>query len=141
MIIQKSIEYEIEKHFYMHKREKAEIENLRREIAEDITPSIDGVGGGSGVSDPTTAKAMRIERETKTLRSWIKVVEETYAHYSNDERFAMKARFIDLYYGEGYSAPEVQRQLSLSTSAFYAWRQDILIYAAIKASALNLITV
>lgn len=137
MIIPKSIEYEIENHFFCYAEEKKQIEEIERDIAEAITPNLDGVGGGSGRTDPTAQKAAQIERETKELRMWVNVVEQTVQRYQNDP----VGDFIVQYYFAGKSVQKSKMELFIGTTTFYARRKAVIIYAALKASALKLITI
>lgn len=137
MIIPKSIEYEIEYHFFAYAEEKKQIENLERDIAEAITPNLDGIGGSSGKSDPTAQKAAQIERETKELRMWVDVVEQTIRRYQDDP----VGDFIEQYYFSGKNALISQMELHIGTTTFYARRKAVIIYAALKASAFKLIDI
>jgi hypothetical protein len=137
MIIPKSIEYQIESHFFCYEEEKKQAEILERDIAEAITPNLDGVGGSSGTSDPTAQKAAQIERETKELRSWVNVVEQTIRRYQDDP----VGDFIVQYYFSGKNAQISQMELHIGTTTFYARRKAVIIYAALKASTLNLISI
>lgn len=136
MIIPKSIEYEIEMHFIMHKEEKQQIQQLQTDIAEAITPNLDGVGGGGGLSDPTAQKAAQIERETKSLRLWVQVVEKTFARYKG----TLEGEYIKHAYVNGSSHwIELQELMNVGQATVYRKRQEVLTYAAIKASEVGLI--
>lgn len=137
MILPKKYQYEIESHFFCYAEEKRQIETLEREIAEAITPNIDGVGGSSGTSDPTAQKAAQIERETKDLRAWVDVVESVLKFLH--ENHAEKAKLVDLYYFQMLSPRIVMQELNVSSSAFYSWRESIVLCAAMYANSKNLI--
>jgi len=137
MIIPKSIEYEIEYHFFAYAEEKKQIENLERDIAEAITPNLDGIGGSSGKSDPTAQKAAQIERETKELRMWVDVVEQTFKHFSGQP----EEEYMNLAYKQGITTWQIIRnEMYVSHATVFRRRQAILTYAALVAANKNLIS-
>ena len=137
MIIPKSIEYQIESHFFCYEEEKKQAEILERDIAEAITPNLDGVGGSGGISDPTAQKAAQIEKETRSIRMWVDVVDATIKHFRATE--SEKAEFFKLHYVQLKSPPTAQIELNISQPTFYRWRKDLLTYAALQAAKAGLL--
>ena len=137
MIIPKSVEYEVESHFVCYAEEKQRIKELATDIAEAITPNLDGVGGSGSISDPTAQKAAQIEKETSELKSWVEVVEATIAHFN--QVAPDKVKLIKLYYFELYEWRKVQMALHIGSSTFFKWREDVIVYAAAKAMRKKLV--
>lgn len=137
MIIPKSVEYEIEGHFLCYREEKQQIEDIETEIAEAITPRLDGVGGSGGVSDPTAQKAAQIEKETRNIRSWVNIVDSTIKHFEREEPY--KAELFTMYYERLQSAQTIQILMCISQPTFYRWRKDLITYAALQAVKAGLI--
>ena len=130
MVLNRKIVKEIEYHFYNYEKEKREIDQIATETAEAFAYDFNLAGvNSSGTSDPTAHRVELIEKKCKDIKRWIKVVEDTFDHFKND----MKKEFAQRLYLKKQTPLCIQENLYISERTFYAWKADIVNYAALKA--------
>lgn len=138
MVISKEVCRLIESHFYNHEQEKKELQRRKIEIAEEIVHALDATGiRGSMTSDPTFHKAKKIEKETALLQAWVEVVQATIDHFKGTEY----ERFIHDVYNERTRYTQAERKMFVCRASFYNYREDVILYAALKACEKNLVSV
>ena len=130
MIADRKIAKEIESHFYNHANERMTIAIREAEIAEMNPQAITETGvRGTDVSDPTLAKAIRMEEELKEARGWAEVVKSTYEHFKGKPQ----EEFLAMVYTEKQSVTRVCAQMYFDRSTYFRWREKILDFALVKA--------
>lgn len=124
----KYVEYQL----YNHDANK----QLLHELEEDVIhgsglPPFSSVGRGSGISDPTGTKTVRLRQgEIKELRRRVQVVEETLA---SSKRFTKVFR---LKYQEQMKLGDILKALECGERSFYRYRRQLVSMVAAK---LNLV--
>lgn len=122
---------EVESHFICAREERNRVAEMTQDIAEATSFALDPTGiHGTAISDTTAERASRIEKETRELRLWGDVVDETFAHFQND---AMMVELLNLLYIERISPEIIMDTLFVSKTTMYEYRKEILRYAALKA--------
>ena len=138
MVLKREVIKEIEYHFYNYEKEKKQIEEIASDIAEASSYVLDLSGvHGSGKSDPTAQRAELIEKKCGKVRRWIKVVEAALKYFENDPRGELARR----YYFKNESVTSIQNRLYISERTFYAWKADVINYAALKACETGLVKI
>lgn len=127
--------------FYLYNyRELAEfLEEYKMEIIERGNREL--VEWGKGISyrsDPTANRAVKLCEENilKTER-WLKVIDKVKSRFKG----TLKGELIRFKYERGMSEIAICRELNIERSTYYAWRQEVVLYAALVAAQAGLIQV
>ena len=127
--------------FYLYNyRELAEfLEGYKMEIIERGNREL--VEWGKGISyrsDPTANRAVKLCEENilKTER-WLKVIDKVKSRFKG----TLKGELIRFKYERGMSEIAICRELNIERSTYYAWRQEVVLYAALVAAQVGLIQV
>jgi len=129
---------EIEQHFRYAELERREIETKKNDIILSGSYEISQTGVyGTSVSDSTFDKVQRIERETGRLQAWAEVVRMTVEHYKSTAYEDFLKAFM-----QREPVQKVKRRCFISSDrTYYAYRDEIITYAAFKAVAMGLMTI
>lgn len=127
--------------FYLYNyRELAEFMEVHKmEIIERGNRELIDFGQGvSHRSDPTANRAVKLCKENvlETER-WLKVVDKMKSKFKG----TLKGELIRLKYERGMSEIVICRELNIERSTYYAWRQEVVLYAALVAAHARLIQV
>ncbi|WP_069997766.1 hypothetical protein [Cellulosilyticum sp. I15G10I2] len=124
---------------YYLKNYEAEMDQLEL-ISEDIiygvnTGFIDG-SRGNAISNKTEKSALKMmeERENETEK-WLEVIKYTLEHFNGTEY----EKVIDLTFKEQYQLPKILRILHMSKNPYYDMVNEVVYYAALKATELGLL--
>lgn len=139
MIIDRSIVKQIEYHLYNHEADIESYSELVDSIANCSSYELDptGIRSTGGSHDKVGELAIRIEHKGEKLKKWIDVVNKTKAHFANTSYLEL----IDMVYNKRYSSMKIQDLLYISESTFFYWKENVILYAALKASEYGLISV
>ena len=130
MILTKRQCTDIEYHLFNAQEERLELARRQRDIIHG-TPVRDEAGvHAGGPSDATGAAVVQLDRELADLDAWVSVVTAVFSHF----RGTPKGSLLTARYVERSDIDVVCEQLYIARQTFYDWRNDILIYAALKAS-------
>lgn len=137
MIIDRKTYKRVEWHLYNYARMQRDLQRRREEVLLGENYALDPVGiRGGRKSDTTALRAMRIAQEGDEA-AWCKVVEATRRRFAD----ATLGRVLELWYFERKSQRQICDTLFISRSAFYSARQDLVLFATIKASECGLISI
>ncbi len=138
MIIDRKLKNRIESHFYNNQKERARLDELKAGIAESQDYSFpQAMSKNRETPDPTARKAIIIEEETKELAGWVKLVDYVVKKFAG----TLYEEFIAMVYTEKLPRLRVQYNLCISYTTYYEKREDIILYAALKACEFGLISV
>lgn len=122
---------EIESHFIFAREERIRVQEIVSEIAEESTYAMDPSGiHGTKITDETSSKAQKIERETRELRLWGEVVADTFQHFKDD---VLMSNLLSMLYVEHLPADRIMEALYIGKTTLYEYRKEILRYGAIRA--------
>ena len=139
----KSLSYEqlneVESHFIYAQEERIMLQQMASDIAESSSFVLDPTGvHGTDITDTTSYKASKVERETRELRLWGEVVKETFAHFKND---ILMLNLLNMLYIERINSENIMSRLYIGKTTLYEYRKEILRYAALKAVSKGLMEV
>ena len=135
MIDHRTFKY-IERMFYEYQDSKENYDTYRDAIINGSSGPADGMPRGSGVSDPTMSKVIKLDKlEDKMLK--IQVVDETLFKFKDHDIVDL----IRLKYFEKKGRIHICMKLNISESCFYLWREKVIHYAAFKAIKNDLIEI
>lgn len=131
----KSLTYEqlneVESHFICAHEERILMQQMTADIAEATSFALDPTGiHGTDITDTTSYKASKLEKETRELRLWGEVVAETFIHFKND---ILMLNLLNMLYVEKINAENIMNRLYISKTTLYEYRKEILRYGALKA--------
>lgn len=129
---------EIEYHLYNSNRERQELERIRDETAcrSDYSMSVVYVKA-SGGSDPVAQSVVLLERRTQKLKKWLELVDAVREKLKGTPQLT----FLTMVYVEKLSEVQICDRLFIERRTYYNWKSEILLYAAMKACEMGLITV
>lgn len=134
-IIDKKLFSRIEKELYNYHSNIQAI-NERREEALYSSYKPDSVSKSEGrISDPTATKAIEMSRTGETEQGrWVAVIHDTFQKMPFEYKQLIKFKYFD-----GGSNNAVMDKLHISQSAFYEWRENIIISILLLATQRGLI--
>ena len=138
-IIDRKTYKRIEFYLYNYRELIVELEQHKTNIIEgDNRELIDFGQGVSYRSDPTANRAVKLCKENvlETER-WLKVVERVKARFKGTP----KGELIRLKYELEQSEVFICQALNIERTTYYAWRQEVVLYAALVAAQVGLIQV
>ena len=115
------------------------IEEQREDILESSGRKIDGTVNSKGaLSDTTASKALRLASpEMLKNEKWVRVVSSTLKRFGG----TCKGKLLEKKYFEQLGEVEICREIPVSRTTYYAWREEIIIYTAMIAIQEGLIKV
>lgn len=128
----KAIETFIEAELYAFHDNIREVALRKEEILEGSPAPPDGMPRGSGTSNPTESKAMRLmtSRAVLCVERRLDVIKKVLDRYQND--LDMK-KFIELNYFKRELTPiGIMRELHISKRTFYRRRRELLEHLAFE---------
>jgi len=129
----------IEFYLYNYRELTVELEQHKTNIIESGNRELIDFGQGvSYRSDPTANRAVKLcnENVLETER-WSKVIDKVKSRFKG----TLKGELIRFKYERGMSEIATCRELNIERSTYYAWRQEIVLYAALVAAQVGLIQV
>lgn len=136
MILEKDIIKKIEYYFYNYEQEYEQLEILTEDIIYGVQMGFIEGGKSNAISSKTENSALELmDQKHEEKEKWLKVVEETKARFKDTEYEGV----FNLTYKEQYKLPKILRILAMEKSCYYDKRNDIILYAAFKATEKNLI--
>lgn len=130
---------EVESHFLYALEDIKRIKEITKDIAEESSYSIDPTGvHGTKITDQTSDRANRIERETRELRKWGEVVKETYNHFKHDP---LMSEVYKKLYIERKNYQVIIEEMFIGQTSLYEYRKEILRYATMKAVSKQLMEI
>jgi hypothetical protein len=134
MILDKGLCKKIEYYLYNYQAECEQMELLEEDIIFGVKTGIVEGGRSNTVSSKTENSALKLLEKRKD-NEWIEVVECVLEKFKGTEY----GEIIKLTYKEQYRVTKILRILALEKSAYYEKKNDILTYAALKATELGLV--
>lgn len=134
-IIDKKLFARIEKELYTYNSNVREI-NERREELLYSSPKPDSAARSQGrISDQTAMKAAKLSQinETDTVR-WANVIHDSFERMPAEYMLLIKLKYF-----EGNSNQVVMDKLHVSQSAYYEWRENIVISILLLATQRGLV--
>lgn len=138
-VLSREIYKQIEYYFYNYAEIQKQLIDAKTTIYEALQQHHDGGGGcGAYKSDPTALKALKLTgSEIMSLEAVCKVVEKTIVRFKGTE----KEKLLKMRYFQKLGKFVIMDDLNIEERTFYAWSEDIVIYAAFVAQKHNLIDV
>ncbi|MHC1750774.1 MAG: hypothetical protein AB9856_21075 [Cellulosilyticaceae bacterium] len=137
MILDKEIYKKIEYYFYNYEQECEALEMMEEDIIWGSKTEMIGGSRGNQISNKTERSALKLadpkQQETKI---WLQVVDAVMNKFKDTEY----EKIIKFTYEEQYKLPKILRLITMEKSAYYDRRNDIIIYAALKATERGLVT-
>ena len=139
----KSLTYEqineVEGHLKFVDNDIRTINEIIKDIAEESSYSIDPTGvHGTKMTDQTSDRASRIERETRELKKWVEVERETYDHFKHDPLMGEVYRQL---YRERKGYQDIIEDMFIGQTSLYTYRREILYYATMRAVSKQLMEI
>jgi hypothetical protein len=134
MILDKNVYKKIEYYLYNYEMEHEQLELVEDDIILGVkTGFIDG-GRSNQVSSKTENSALKLIENRKDYE-WLDVIQATLTRFKGTEHEAV----ISLTYKEQYKLPKILRLMNLERTAYYDRKNDVIMYAALKATERGLI--
>lgn len=138
MILEKDTIRKIEYYFYNYEQEHEQLELINEDIIYGIQSGfIDGSKGNAIRSKTENSAIDLIDKRNTEKEHWLEVVESVVERFKDTEYQGV----FNLTYKEQYKLPKILRILAMEKSCYYERRNDIIIYAALKAIEKRLIVV
>jgi len=137
MILDKNICKKIEYYLYNYEAEHEQLEIATEDIILGVkTGPIEG-GRSNQISSKTENSALKLIEfmENRKDSQWLDVVESVLNKFKGTEY----EQIISLTYKDQYRVPKILRKLALEKTAYYEKRNDIIMYAALKATERGLV--
>lgn len=139
----KSLTYEqineVEGHLKFVDNDIRTINEIIKDIAEESSYSIEPTGvHGTKMTDQTSDRASRIERETRELKKWVEVERETYNHFKHDPLMGEVYRQL---YRERKGYQDIIEDMFIGQTSLYTYRREILYYATMRAVSKQLMEI
>lgn len=129
MILDKNLCKKIEYYLYNYEEEYEQLQLAEDDIIFGVKSGPIEGGRSNRVSNKTEDSALRLIEKRKD-NEWLQVVESVLKRFKGSEY----EQIIELTYKEQYKVPKILRRLALEKSAYYEKRNDIITYAALKAT-------
>lgn len=138
MILEKDIIRKIEYYFYNYEQEHEQLEILTEDIIYGVQTGFVEGSRGNAISNKTANSALELmDKKNIEKEQWLDVVSKTINRFKNTEYEGI----FNLTYKEQYRLPKILRVLAIEKSCYYDKRNDIILYAAFKATEKGLIIV
>ncbi len=138
MILEKDIIRKIEYYFYNYEQEHEQLEILTEDIIYGVQTGFVEGSRGNAISNKTANSAMELmDKKNIEKEQWLDVVSKTINRFKNTEYEGI----FNLTYKEQYRLPKILRVLAIEKSCYYDKRNDIILYAAFKATEKGLIKI
>lgn len=124
---------EIESAFYNYEKNKKESAEYVSDLCSTKSPTLENLGHGSGISNPTETSGIKLAEYKKYL--WCEVVEKTCTTF----RFEYEYELIKLRYFNRISRNSVISYLNVSERTYCYWLDRVLITAERWAYELGVI--
>lgn len=134
-IIDKKLFTKIEKELYNYHSNIREINEQRQEILYGA-PMPDSISKSEGrISDPTAMKVAKMSKLKDSEQGrWVDLIHDAFYKMPAEYKFLIKFKYF-----EGDSNNVVMDRLHISQSAFYEWRENIIISILLLATQRGLI--
>lgn len=138
MILEKDIIRRIEYYFYNYEQEHEQLEILTEDIIYGVQVGFVDGSRGTAISNKTANSAIELmDKKNVEKEKWIEVVSDTINRFKDTEYEGI----FNLTYKEQYRLPKILRVLAMEKSCYYNYRNDIILYAAFKATEKGLIKI
>lgn len=134
MILDKNVCKKIEYYLYNYENQHEQLEIETEDIIFGVKSGPIEGGRSNQISSKTESSALKLMERRKDSE-WLDVVESVLDKFRGTEY----EQIIELTYKEQYRVPKILRRLALEKSAYYEKRNDIITYAALKATERGLV--
>lgn len=137
MILDKAIYKKIEYYFYNYKEECEQLEMMEEDIIWGTATGIVNGSRGNQITNKTERSAFKLlDEKQEETKVWLQVVEAVENKFKDTEY----ENIIKFTYEEQYKLPKILRLTAMEKTAYYDKRNDIIMYAALKATEKGLVT-
>jgi DNA-directed RNA polymerase specialized sigma subunit len=134
-IIDKKLFARIERELYNYHGNIQEINEQRQEIMYGSPMSDTSSKSEGRISDPTAMKATRLAKVAESEQSrWVNVIHDAIQKMPAEYKFLIKLKYFD-----GHGNKMVMDRLHVSQSAYYEWRENIVMGILLLATQRGLI--
>jgi hypothetical protein len=134
MILDKNVCKKIEYYLYNYESEHEQLELEEDDIIFGVKSGIVDGGRSNRISSKTESSALKLIEKRKD-NEWMEVIKSVLDKFQGTEY----EKVIELTYKEQYRVPKILKRLALEKSAYYEKKNDIIIYAAFKATEKGLV--
>lgn len=134
MILDKEICKKIEYYLYNYESEHEQLELEKEDIIFGVKSGFIDGGRSNLMGSKTEMSALKLIENRKDSQ-WLEVIESVLDKFKGTEY----EQIIELTYKEQYRVPKILRKLAMEKTAYYEKRNDIITYAAFKATEKGLV--
>jgi hypothetical protein len=134
MILDKNVCKKIEYYLYNYESEHEQLELEEDDIIFGVKSGIVEGGRSNLVNSKTENSALMLIEKRKD-NEWLGVIESVLDKFKGTEY----EQIIEFTYKEQFRVAKILRKLALEKTAYYEKRNDIIVYAALKATERGLV--
>jgi RinA family phage transcriptional activator len=138
MILDKALCKKIEYYLCNYEIEHEQLEIIEEDVIWGCKTGVVQGGSNNDISSKTEKSAMKLlelEKRQAKDKQWLEVIESVLHRFKGTEY----ENLIEFTYKQQYRLPKILRLMNMEKTAYYDKRNDIIMYAALKATEKGLI--